>query len=99
MAEILPFPKNPVASQESRSAAPVDPAQPSKPGAPNRGRAAGKAGRCPVCRKASQDKYRPFCSTHCWQVDLGRWFNGSYRVETEEAPSQIQSDADDAPFR
>jgi endogenous inhibitor of DNA gyrase (YacG/DUF329 family) len=39
---------------------------------------------CPVCRKPAVAEYRPFCSKRCADVDLGRWLNGSYRVQTEE---------------
>lgn len=41
---------------------------------------------CPVCRKPAVAKYRPFCSKRCADVDLGRWFNGSYAIPTEEPP-------------
>jgi endogenous inhibitor of DNA gyrase (YacG/DUF329 family) len=27
---------------------------------------------------------RPFCSARCKQADLGRWLDGSYRIETQE---------------
>lgn len=40
--------------------------------------------KCPVCAKPSAPKYNPFCSKHCADVDLGRWFKGDYKVETEE---------------
>lgn len=43
--------------------------------------------KCPVCGKpADAQKYRPFCSKRCADVDLGRWFKESYRVPTDEAP-------------
>lgn len=35
---------------------------------------------CPICEKDSTEKYRPFCSSRCADVDLGRWLNGSYAV-------------------
>ena len=35
---------------------------------------------CPVCQKPTDKAYRPFCSKRCADVDLGRWFNGSYAV-------------------
>ncbi len=35
---------------------------------------------CPVCKKPTEKSYRPFCSKRCADVDLGRWFNGSYAV-------------------
>ena len=28
---------------------------------------------CPICGKPSQQKYHPFCSSRCAQVDLNRW--------------------------
>jgi uncharacterized protein len=46
---------------------------------------------CPICGKAADPSYRPFCSRRCADVDLGRWLTESYRIpakgdETEEAP-------------
>jgi uncharacterized protein len=42
--------------------------------------------RCPICGKPAAVRHRPFCSARCANIDLGRWFNGNYRVETEEGP-------------
>jgi endogenous inhibitor of DNA gyrase (YacG/DUF329 family) len=39
---------------------------------------------CPICKKPSTAESRPFCSKRCKDVDLGRWFNGHYVVETDE---------------
>ena len=39
---------------------------------------------CPICQKATQHETRPFCSKRCADVDLGKWFNESYRVPTNE---------------
>jgi len=41
---------------------------------------------CPVCSKPAEEKYRPFCSKRCADVDLGRWLKESYRVPTDETP-------------
>lgn len=38
---------------------------------------------CPICAKASDAKYRPFCSRRCADVDLGRWLKGSYAIPAE----------------
>lgn len=36
---------------------------------------------CPVCRRQPPaEKYRPFCSKRCADVDLQRWFSGSYVI-------------------
>jgi endogenous inhibitor of DNA gyrase (YacG/DUF329 family) len=44
------------------------------------------AAACPVCRKPVAEKFRPFCSRRCADVDLNRWLRGVYAVPlTEEA--------------
>ncbi|WP_375449932.1 DNA gyrase inhibitor YacG [uncultured Devosia sp.] len=47
---------------------------------------------CPICGKPAQDKFRPFCSARCADVDLNRWLTGSYVI-----PGDINQDdsADD----
>jgi len=39
---------------------------------------------CPICEKNTDEKYRPFCSKRCADVDLGKWLNGSYAVESQD---------------
>ena len=39
---------------------------------------------CPICGKLSQQKYHPFCSARCAQVDLNRWLGGNYAIPVEE---------------
>ena len=34
----------------------------------------------PDLRRAGDRAYRPFCSKHCGDVDLGRWLGGRYAV-------------------
>jgi endogenous inhibitor of DNA gyrase (YacG/DUF329 family) len=43
---------------------------------------------CPICGKPAVQPYRPFCSTRCAQIDLGRWLNGNYRIPTDEGPDE-----------
>lgn len=44
---------------------------------------------CPICKKVFTDtRYRPFCSKRCADIDLGNWFNESYRFEAEEIDEQ-----------
>ena len=44
-----------------------------------------KIHKCPICQKVmTQEKYAPFCSKRCADIDLGRWFNGSYAVPSED---------------
>ena len=42
---------------------------------------------CPICGKPSQQKYHPFCSTRCADVDLNRWLKGRYAVPAAEEPN------------
>ncbi len=51
---------------------------------------------CPICARAAEEKYRPFCSRRCADVDLGKWLTGAYAipneaVDDESPPSDPQS--------
>jgi hypothetical protein len=35
---------------------------------------------CPICGKPADEKYRPFCSRRCADIDLGRWLKGDYVI-------------------
>ena len=35
---------------------------------------------CPICGKPRSDRYDPFCSKRCADVDLHRWLKGSYVI-------------------
>jgi uncharacterized protein len=45
-----------------------------------------EGGRCPICGRATERRWRPFCSKRCADIDLGRWLTGKYAVPAEEAP-------------
>lgn len=51
---------------------------------------------CPICAKPSADATSPFCSTRCRQVDLNRWFTGSYAVPAVEL-DDVDEDAMNPP--
>lgn len=40
---------------------------------------------CPICGAPRDEKYRPFCSRRCADVDLNRWLSGRYAVPAVEA--------------
>jgi endogenous inhibitor of DNA gyrase (YacG/DUF329 family) len=46
-----------------------------------------KPPRCPLCGKPRAQRFRPFCSARCRDVDLGRWFAASYAVPAVEPGS------------
>lgn len=47
---------------------------------------------CPICQKISerrpQNRFYPFCSARCRQVDLGKWLGEEYRVASQPAEEQ-----------
>jgi len=49
---------------------------------------------CPTCKKPTVTKYRPFCSKRCADVDLGRWFDGTYTIADNSAEGQSEAAAE-----
>lgn len=45
---------------------------------------------CPICSRATQKKFTPFCSKRCADADLGNWLTGAYAV-----PAHSEEDDDD----
>lgn len=57
---------------------------------------------CPICSKDSDRKYRPFCSKHCADVDLGRWLTDSYVIpdtQTEDDSTPPAAEAKKEPHQ
>lgn len=47
---------------------------------------------CPMCKRARQDEFAPFCSQRCKDRDLAQWFGDGYSVPAEPVdPEQIAS--------
>lgn len=44
-----------------------------------------KFGSCAICGKPAVEDYKPFCTKRCADIDLNRWFKGSYAVAGEDA--------------
>ncbi|HJS79435.1 MAG TPA: DNA gyrase inhibitor YacG [Vitreimonas sp.] len=51
--------------------------------------------KCVICGKPQDEKYRPFCSKRCADVDLNRWFSGRYAIPAEEEREPSAEDASD----
>lgn len=49
---------------------------------------------CPICGKPAQDRYRPFCSRRCADVDLGRWLTGAHVLPGEPVGEGEGDDGD-----
>jgi len=54
-------------------------AEPTKPNRPVR--------KCALCDNPVAEKFSPFCSKRCADLDLGKWLNGSYVIEGSDSPS------------
>jgi endogenous inhibitor of DNA gyrase (YacG/DUF329 family) len=39
---------------------------------------------CVICGKPQIERFRPFCSQRCADIDLHRWLSGAYAVPTVE---------------
>jgi endogenous inhibitor of DNA gyrase (YacG/DUF329 family) len=53
------------------------------------------AGKCVICGKPQDEKYRPFCSKRCADVDLNRWFSGAYSIPAVEEREPSDEDPAD----
>ena len=50
---------------------------------------------CPICRKKfleSETDAFPFCSSRCRWIDLNRWFNEEYTVESFRRSDEEEDD-------
>ncbi len=54
---------------------------------------------CPVCQQPSAQKYHPFCSARCADVDLHRWLGGQYAIPAVEPPDFDELSGETAPRR
>jgi endogenous inhibitor of DNA gyrase (YacG/DUF329 family) len=43
---------------------------------------------CAICGRPRIEKYAPFCSSRCADVDLYRWLNGTYAIPASEEPDE-----------
>jgi uncharacterized protein len=56
--------------------------------------------KCPSCGKpvrwVPENRFRPFCSERCKQIDLGAWANEKYKIGgTDEGPPSDDASRDD----
>lgn len=40
--------------------------------------------KCAVCGKPQDEKFKPFCSKRCADIDLNRWLSGGYAIPAAE---------------
>lgn len=56
------------------------------------------ATKCAMCDAPVVEKYRPFCSKRCADLDLGKWLNASYAVPATEPPEYLEDLEDEDEF-
>ena len=54
---------------------------------------------CPICGKPAVERFRPFCSGRCKDVDLNRWFKGAYAIPAVETDDPSDEQERDVPHR
>ncbi|MCY2967541.1 MAG: DNA gyrase inhibitor YacG [Planctomycetota bacterium] len=53
---------------------------------------------CPICDKPAPppesggNRYFPFCSERCRQIDLLRWSKGQYQIVEELSPERLREE-------
>lgn len=48
---------------------------------------------CAICGKPQVERFRPFCSARCADIDLNRWLKGGYAIPGKPA----DEDGEDGP--
>jgi endogenous inhibitor of DNA gyrase (YacG/DUF329 family) len=49
---------------------------------------------CPECKRPSTRESYPFCSERCRNLDLSRWFSGSYAIPVTEDETNTDDETD-----
>jgi endogenous inhibitor of DNA gyrase (YacG/DUF329 family) len=64
----------------------------------NKNKAMDAPGLCVICHIHPQtEKYRPFCSKRCADVDLHRWLGGVYAIPGKPEEEEDEMPAGNAP--
>jgi uncharacterized protein len=53
-------------------------------------------GQCPICKDETAHAFRPFCSSRCADIDLGKWMTGSYAIPVADNSGDSEDDGSDA---
>ena len=46
---------------------------------------------CPICQRPETEKYRPFCSGRCADVDLAKWLGGGYAIPSTDLDDAMRA--------
>lgn len=55
----------------------------------NDGPVGNSTAKCPICKGRVEQRYRPFCSNRCAEIDLGRWLKGQYWIAGSREETDI----------
>jgi endogenous inhibitor of DNA gyrase (YacG/DUF329 family) len=47
--------------------------------------------KCPICNRVTRPNFRPFCSSRCADIELGKWLKEDYRLPSEDEPESDES--------
>ena len=56
------------------------------------------AAKCPICAKPPLERFKPFCSKRCADIDLNQWFKGGYAIPggpSDQAPEGLTQNGPD----
>ena len=55
------------------------------------------AAECPLCRKPAVERFKPFCSRRCADLDLNQWFKGGYAIPGPAADPNASNPSENDP--
>jgi endogenous inhibitor of DNA gyrase (YacG/DUF329 family) len=50
---------------------------------------------CPICKKPTEERFRPFCSKRCADLDLAKWLKGDYAIAATGDDEEEEAGGDD----
>ena len=50
---------------------------------------------CAICGKPAVQRFKPFCSARCADIDLGRWLGEAYRIPAADDGSSGDGGGED----
>lgn len=53
---------------------------------------------CPICSKAEDKTYAPFCSARCKDIDLGKWLTETYAITGRDGEAANDNPRDEGDF-
>jgi len=51
--------------------------------------------KCAICNKPASQKFHPFCSARCANIDLNRWLSGAYVIPSSEDEEEDEEPVQD----